>query len=728
MTAHTLEYTGERHLPWSVDYQTSYEHVHRYLLACEYAEGKRVLDITCGEGYGSALLARVARSVIGVDIDATTVRHARKQHGGPNTHFVRADAQAFALAPGSIDLVVSFETIEHFMGHASFLANMRAVLAPDGILIISTPNRHIYTDAVETDLHNPFHQKELYREEFVDLLKEYFPQVQLLGQSLVTGSAVGTAHGETFLRDEQTSRLRFTAIDAGQTDYPLRQESALVPRYYLAVCGRAALPARPNSVMLDNNETLYHHFTEQVAALQTLNGIYRETEEQRGAALSAFEASEAAGARLNAALAETQTAFARAEAQLTETREVLAETQSTLADTRGESERTGAALSQARAGLAGAQNELTRTRDELAETQAALSEVMERLAETQRMANERVKVIEQRLARILRQRLPRAGARSAANGSAADLRALIMVPGGVNYFYDDTGLRVAEALESLGFVTAVTTLDALTEERYDLCIIVNVAEVIHGVGDEERAIGLLAKVHDVAPTCAAMTLDSVKTHWFSGNVYYCEKVRIRSIIDLGFHDQRALLPDHMGNVRYVFAFNGLTQSERQSLDRVPTTLGDRPVPWVMVGHQTAERARLAREMMDDYDTAGVVYLPYLTAFTAQGPHLTGPQLDTLLSHARYQIWCSHHTNFYLESERFRASLLTGGVPVKALLYPLEAQQDAPFSYLLVDADALIDYLQHLDFAATRQRFRDDFVALPTLDEGLLQALVSLTDG
>ncbi len=728
MTEQMLEYTGERHLPWSIDYQTSYEHVHRYLLACEYAEGKRVLDITCGEGYGSALLARVARSVIGVDIDPPTVRHARKQHGGPNTHFVRADAQAFALAPGSIDLVVSFETIEHFTGHASFLANMRAALAPDGILIISTPNRHIYTDAVDAEQHNPFHQKELYREEFVDLLKEYFPQVQLLGQSLVTGSVVGTAHGETFLRDKQTSRLRFTAIDAGQTDYPLRQEGALVPRYYLAVCGSASLPARPNSIMLDNNETLYHHFTEQVAALQTLNDIYRETEEQRVAAVAAFAVSEEATARENAALAETQTAFARAETQLTETQAVLAEAQSALADTRGELEKTGAALLQTREGLAGAQKELTGTRDELAETQAALSETVERLAETQRMANQRVKVIEQRFARILRQRLPHAGARSAANGNAADLRALIIVPGGVNYFYDDTGLRVAEALESLGFVTAVTTLGALTEERYDLCIIVNVAEVIYGVGDEERAIGLLEKVHAVAPTCAAMTLDSVKTHWFSGNVYYCEKARIRSIIDLGFHDQRALLPDHMGNVRYVFAFNGLTQSERQALDQAPATPGDRPVPWVMVGHQTTERARLARELTEDYDTAGVVYLPYLTAFTAQGPHLNGPQLDTLLSHARYQIWCSHHTNFYLESERFRASLLTGGVPVKALLHPLEAQQDAPFAYLLVDADALVDYLQHLDFTATRQQFRDDFVALPTLDEGLLQALVSLTDG
>jgi cyclopropane fatty-acyl-phospholipid synthase-like methyltransferase len=71
-----LEWTGERYLPWIKDFQMHYEHLHRYAFAAQLVKGKRVLDLACGEGYGSNMLAQEAESVIGLDIDEKVVYHA----------------------------------------------------------------------------------------------------------------------------------------------------------------------------------------------------------------------------------------------------------------------------------------------------------------------------------------------------------------------------------------------------------------------------------------------------------------------------------------------------------------------------------------------------------------------------------------------------------------------------------------------------------------------------
>lgn len=133
-----LEFTGER---WTTAArgQIEIEHLHRYLLARDFARGKDVLDIACGEGYGTALLAQVAHRVIGVDIDRPTVAHAATQYVRANLHYVTGDARGIPLASASVDLVVSFETLEHFAEQEMFLAEVRRVLRPGGLLVISTP-------------------------------------------------------------------------------------------------------------------------------------------------------------------------------------------------------------------------------------------------------------------------------------------------------------------------------------------------------------------------------------------------------------------------------------------------------------------------------------------------------------------------------------------------------------------------------------------------------------
>ena len=156
-------FTGERFLP-SCSGEIAYEHWHRYAFARRFAHGKRVLDAACGEGYGTALLGAVAASVIGVDIDLATIAQARATYGeGTRVRFVATSCTGLPIPSASFDLVVSFETIEHLSGEEQpdMLAEFARVLAPDGVLIISSPNRRLYSDA--RNYVNPHHVQELYR-------------------------------------------------------------------------------------------------------------------------------------------------------------------------------------------------------------------------------------------------------------------------------------------------------------------------------------------------------------------------------------------------------------------------------------------------------------------------------------------------------------------------------------------------------------------------------------
>src|SRR5438552_9532620 len=105
-----IEWTGERCVPWAPDVQVVYEHLHRYLWAAQLMRGKRVLDLGCGEGFGSSILADAASAVVGVDVDAATVEHARLNWSSATVSFELGSAlDLSALADGSFGAVVAFE-------------------------------------------------------------------------------------------------------------------------------------------------------------------------------------------------------------------------------------------------------------------------------------------------------------------------------------------------------------------------------------------------------------------------------------------------------------------------------------------------------------------------------------------------------------------------------------------------------------------------------------------
>lgn len=153
------------------------EHWHRYHAIQRLAADKRVLDVACGEGYGSALLSRFATEVSGVDISSEAIAHATHAYSKQtNLKFFAASCTNLPFADNSFEVVVSFETIEHIVEHVAFLNEIKRVLTPDGLLIISSPNKAEYSDARHFE--NEFHVKELYRDELAMLISTRFPYVR----------------------------------------------------------------------------------------------------------------------------------------------------------------------------------------------------------------------------------------------------------------------------------------------------------------------------------------------------------------------------------------------------------------------------------------------------------------------------------------------------------------------------------------------------------------------
>jgi SAM-dependent methyltransferase len=197
-----LSATGERLIPELQHGQLVHaEHLARYRFAAQLARGRRVLDVASGEGYGARILAAAgAASVTGADVDEQAVEHARSRY--PEAEFVTGDIAKLPLEDGAFDLVVSFETIEHVPKPEEALRELRRVLAPDGRLVISTPNKHQYL------VENEFHEREFTHEEFVELLGGLFPSVQVALQHNWTTSAVleppaaANARGDTVLRTD----------------------------------------------------------------------------------------------------------------------------------------------------------------------------------------------------------------------------------------------------------------------------------------------------------------------------------------------------------------------------------------------------------------------------------------------------------------------------------------------------------------------------------------------
>ncbi|MBL0156268.1 MAG: methyltransferase domain-containing protein [Bryobacterales bacterium] len=250
-----VEFTGERLVPGQVDQDLFNEHISRYAFASRLARNKRVLDIACGMGYGSAALAKVAASVVGLDLSQEAVTAARESYRESNLQFLAAPAQQIPFADHTFDLIVAFEVIEHLNDWSVLLLEAQRLLSPGGQFIVSTPNINYYAETRKTAGPNPYHQHEFQFEEFRTELTAVFPSVTLFLQNHVGAISFQPVSGSGILAAE-TATDRVTAEPEAS-------------HFFVAVCALTHQTGAPQYLYLPTATNVLREREQHIAKLET---------------------------------------------------------------------------------------------------------------------------------------------------------------------------------------------------------------------------------------------------------------------------------------------------------------------------------------------------------------------------------------------------------------------------------------------------------------------------
>jgi SAM-dependent methyltransferase len=237
-----LELTGERTLP---DVPAENYWYRRHLVVYEWIAARVargvVLDMACGEGYGSDVLSRTAARVVGVDGNPEAHEHAKLRYTGPNLTFEWGAVETFG-EPASFDAVVFLQTIEHVIDPPAVLAHFRRILKPGGAAFVSTPNVLKLAPAGHAKSDNPWHLREYRAGEFAELCRGAFDNVEVLGlfharKLRVHEIALALGWDAVHARLGITGRFydRFTPAIA-TSDFALRPARLEQSLDFLAVC------------------------------------------------------------------------------------------------------------------------------------------------------------------------------------------------------------------------------------------------------------------------------------------------------------------------------------------------------------------------------------------------------------------------------------------------------------------------------------------------------------
>lgn len=308
-------FTGER-LTASVHGQVELEHYHRYLFCRGFCRDRDVLDVASGEGYGTAQLAQVARYVVGIERAGATARNAAANFPRSNLRFIQSDARSLPLTDASVDVVTSFETIEHFDRQEAFVAEVRRVLRPDGCFIVSTPDRDVYSPPGAPL--NPFHVREFNRDEYLDLLHHHFRYVSLIRQRPLLASV---------LIPEEPASVSPQIFERADEQMFSSETRLLNAPYLIAIASELTPRLAPFSLLIERSDIDNVRFIDQEAELERLRVSERAAREAAEKEREAAEKErEAARVAVDAARrgAEQADAEARAAAvTLTHTRAAL---------------------------------------------------------------------------------------------------------------------------------------------------------------------------------------------------------------------------------------------------------------------------------------------------------------------------------------------------------------------------------------------------------------------
>lgn len=246
-------FTGERFLPGINDTKLEIEHYQRYLSVERLVKNKIVLDAACGEGYGSDILARYAKKVIGIDLDNETINRAKvKYKNRDNLTFQQGNIEKLEIEDCSIDVVISFETIEHVSEdiQKNFLNEIDRVLKDDGIMVMSTPNKRVYSDL--HNYNNEFHIKEFYYKDFLEFLHEKFQFVQLYNQSFKVFSIIDSCNRE------EEDIVYYSKDRSYNSD----------GKYYIAIASHKKIERVSLSCLYVDNQNEYEENIERILTLQ----------------------------------------------------------------------------------------------------------------------------------------------------------------------------------------------------------------------------------------------------------------------------------------------------------------------------------------------------------------------------------------------------------------------------------------------------------------------------
>lgn len=240
------------------------EHLVRYLVAARFAVGGDIIDIGCGTGWGTALLAKAsARRCVGIDQDESAIAQAREMY--PEVaEFTVGDAQELALPSSAFDVVVCLETIEHVTDPDRVLDEVRRVLRPNGLLVISSPNPEVYPPG------NPHHVREFRPQELQSALRRRFAQVILLSQQSFLASLVAPISSAAVgnrTEAEQSDLFKLAGVRSDQQ------------RYTIAIACDTRVPdVRPAAVFGEALELRFWH--KKLAACETALALAADLERQ----------------------------------------------------------------------------------------------------------------------------------------------------------------------------------------------------------------------------------------------------------------------------------------------------------------------------------------------------------------------------------------------------------------------------------------------------------------
>jgi len=270
-----LKSTGERFLPFSepkeVGAEIHYEHLHRYALATQLSKNMEVLDLASGEGYGSFMLSKTAKHVIGVDFDKEAIAHASSKYPCENLEFLMGSIMDIPIDGEKIfDVIVCFEAIEHVEDHRKLLSEVKRLLKENGLFIVSTPNKLLYSN--EDNYYNPFHVKELYFDQFRELLSEYFSNLQIYGQRIYSCSNIWRLSPSTDCAYKEFQ------VDWADDGFAFKTPREKKSRYFIAVASDGNITETVNtSNLIDVSDMKARLDSDQIDEFETMCSNYKET-------------------------------------------------------------------------------------------------------------------------------------------------------------------------------------------------------------------------------------------------------------------------------------------------------------------------------------------------------------------------------------------------------------------------------------------------------------------